>query len=61
MKLIEAINIVMDLARQNVLDESEAISPELVDEATRQQQAVNMVSDYIYNYLEDKLADEEEE
>ena len=62
MKLLDAINLVLELAQQNVLSDSEVDDePALIEQASRQQEAVNIVSDYVYNYLADKLAEEEDE
>ena len=60
MKLLDAINLVLELAQGNVLAVSEVNDePALVEEASRQQEAVDIVSDYVANYLGDKIAEEE--
>ena len=61
MKLLDAINLVLELAQGNVLAVSEVNDePALVEEASRQQEAVDIVSDYVSNYLSDKIADDED-
>ena len=50
--IADALQIVIDLARQNVLD-ARRCDPELRDEAQRQQEAIDMVEDLAVNKFGD--------
>jgi hypothetical protein len=50
--IADALQIVIDLARQNALDAARC-DPELRDEAQRQQEAVDMVEDLAVNMFGD--------
>ena len=52
MQLIDAIEIALELARQNILPISETMrSPELADERDRQIEALNTLEDFATNHL----------
>jgi hypothetical protein len=54
MDIAEAFQVVMDLARENQLDEREAqADPSLYAEYERQRDALNMAEDFIVNQLGD--------
>lgn len=50
MKLVDAIEIVIELAKQNVLEDP---PPDLEDEAKKQQEACDTVEDFFVNHWED--------
>tara|TARA_Y100001934_G_C12240343_1_gene719974 strand:+ start:206 stop:397 length:192 start_codon:yes stop_codon:yes gene_type:complete len=59
MKLEEAVDIVMELATDNVLDDSIiANDPHLSDEQARQQTAIATVEDFFVNNVFEGLEDE---
>ena len=51
--LIDAVGIVLDLAKENVLTEEQALDNELVDERNRQLEACNTVEDFAVNHIAD--------
>lgn len=54
MSIHEAFELVLNLARENILDEQEAEGdPSLEDSRAAQLEAVNQVEDFIVNHLGD--------
>ncbi len=51
MDLVDAVEIVLELARQNALEPN--CDPSLLAEATRQQEAIETVEDFATNQLGD--------
>ena len=53
MTIQDALDIVLDLARQNALDLDSALGEEQYQEAQRQKVAINTVEDFYANHLGD--------
>jgi hypothetical protein len=51
MKLVDAIEIVLNLARENALEPTEDHDPELEAERLKQLEALNTVEDFAVNHL----------